>query len=127
MSTDNFSEDEYDGMLLEIRENRKALDSMLETASTFRKKVGENVPDVTDFKKRYLMDEKMKTVATIFGLELDIRKQKESSLRTEIELRRKLTGQDQKNSLDVNEISKAIEKIEGKKLPTFGDDVPADV
>lgn len=113
---------EYSGLLEDLTNNRKELDSMLDTATTFRKRIDTVIPDNIDFKKKYLMEEKMKLIVSTFGIELDIRKQKEASIKTEIELRRKLSGEESSAEelyRNAEWVAKQIEKIEGKKTPSF--------
>lgn len=120
---------EYDELLEELTKNRKELDGMLETATEFRKKVDTIIPDNTDFRKRYLVEEKMKLITSIFSTELDLRKQKENSIKNEIELRRKLTGaeiDDEQKYNDAVKLAKALEQLEGKKVPKFEGKVEGD-
>lgn len=113
----------YDELITEIRENRNQMSEMLETAIEFRKRVSEIIPKNSDFKNKWVLEEKMKLIVSIFGVELDIRKQKEASLKSEIEMRRKISGDDEKNAdanaKDVIQLAKAIEILEGKKQPKY--------
>ena len=113
---------EFEGLLNELTNNRKELDDMLITSTTFRKKIDTILPADTDFRKKYLIEEKMKLITSIFSIELDLRKQKESSIKNEIELRRKLSGaekDDQELFADSIMLARALEKLEGKKIPKF--------
>ncbi len=113
---------EYSVLLDDLTKNRKELDSMLETATTFRKRIDTVIPDNMDFKKKYLMEEKMKLIVSTFGIELDIRKQKETSIKNEIELRRKLSGEEtsvEEMYRNAEWVAKQLEKLEGKKTPVF--------
>lgn len=102
---------EYNNSLLnEISENRQALNGMLTTIQSIREQTTELLPKSTDFKNRHMMEEKIKAISSVFGVELDIRKQKENSIKVEIELRRKLGGEDDKISFDnIQDLAKAIE------------------
>jgi hypothetical protein len=113
----------YEELLNELRENRGELSNMLESAVEFRKQINDIMPASTDFKKRWVMDEKLKLIVSIFGVELDIRKQKESSLKSEIEIRRRLTKVDEDDGAfsfeNIAAIAKQIELIEGKRIPKY--------
>lgn len=129
MSAEN--QEEYSKLINEIRQNREEMSEMLDSAVQFRKQVHQIIPPTTDFKKRWLVDEKMKLVVSIFGVELDIRKQRDSSLKTELELRRKIAGEEDSKPeesiwKDANILAKAIEINEGKKAPHYTDEVPMD-
>jgi len=118
---------EYSVLLDDLSNNRKELDSMLETATTFRKRIDTVIPDNMDFKKKYLMEEKMKLIVSTFGIELDIRKQKEASIKNEIELRRKLSGEEtsvEEMYRSAEWLAKQLEKLEGKKTPVFDTPTP---
>ena len=124
---------EFEGLLGELTSNRKELDGMLTTATDFRKRIDTILPENTDFRKRYLVEEKMKLIVSIFGTELDLRKQKESSIKNEIELRRKLSGAERDEEelyRDSSMLARALEKLEGKKIPQFtnaqGEDINMD-
>jgi len=125
------NDDLYIGLIEEIRTNREEMGEMLKTATQFREQVNTILPSTTDFKRRYLVEEKMKLITSIFGVELDIRKQRETSLKTELELRRKISGEEDdrsKNAVynDAIALAKAIEKYEGKKQPDFKEEIPQD-
>ena len=121
----------YNEIISEVRTNRDGLENMLATAVEFRKQVNALLPATTDFKKRYLVEERMKLVTAVFGIELDIRRQRESSLKTELELIRKVSGEEDSKAssllyADAVELAKAIEKMEGKKTAAFSEEVAAD-
>lgn len=124
--------DEYTELLEEIRTNREEMKDMLTSAVQFRKQVNTIIPPTTDFKKKYLLEEKMKLIVSVFGIELDIRKQRENSLKTEIELRRKITGADKETNdadnlfRDAATLAKAIEINEGKKHPKYEEEIQSD-
>lgn len=99
-----------DKLLKDLSDNREALEGMLETIKDIREKTTELLPKSTDFKNRNILEEKMKAISSVFGVELDIRKQKENSIKTELELRRKLHQEERDiSSNDINTITKALE------------------
>ena len=125
------SNEKYDELISEITKNRVEMAEMLDSAVTFRKQINGMIPTTTDFKKKWLLEEKMKLIVSIFNIELDIRKQTDSSLKSEIELRRKVSGEEQIKSVeevwaDASALSKALEQLEGKKHPVFSDEIPSD-
>lgn len=122
------NEDDYKKLISDIRDNRKGYDDMLESISELRKKSSEILPEPPkDFRaktkySKFAMEETMKAISNIFSTELSIRKAKEIGIKTEIELRRKISGED--SDLDdsrskINDISDALEKMFGDKVPDF--------
>ena len=109
----------YVFLLNKLSENRDSLDEMIVTISEARSQIKVLFPEKVDFKnKRHYMEERLKTIACIFGIELDIRKQKEQSIKSEIEIRRRLSGEGENRTLedlykDSVALSKALESLEG--------------
>ena len=127
----NENQEVYETIISDIKKNREELSEMLDAAVAFRKQVNQIIPPSTDFKKKWLIDEKMKLVVSIFGVELDIRKQKDSSLKSELELRRKIAGEENSKPeesvwKDAATLAKALELVEGKKHPDYKEEVPMD-
>ena len=123
--------EKYDELISEITKNRQAMGEMLDTAVTFRKQIDTMIPSSTDFKKKWLLEEKMKLVVSIFNVELDIRKQTDASLKSELELRRKVSGEEMTKSVeevwsDSKSLARALEQLEGRKHPVFSDEIPSD-
>ena len=108
----------YSTLLNKLSENRDSLDEMIETVCKARKTIQTLFPEKVDFKnKRYFMEERMKAISGIFSIELDIRKQKEQSIKAEIELRRKLSGEGENRTLeelykDSVALAKALEHLD---------------
>lgn len=130
MDTDDFipiseedDEEKLDALLEGIEENRKHYGGMLTDIKDLREKIDALLPKNMDYKKKYLFEERMKTITSIIGMELDVRKTLENSYKTEIELRRKLTAA-QEEEMDkaqrVQELAEALSSLnnnsgEGKK------------
>jgi hypothetical protein len=111
------NQSEYENMLTEIVETRKIVNQLF--------------PKKLDYGKKFLMEERMKAITGVFDTELGIRKQLEASIKTEIELRRKLSGEEVTDKemiySDAKELAKAIEKLEGKPIKhNFDDSIPVD-
>lgn len=130
---DDISEDEinsdgvYNELLDEIRDNRKEYDSMLNSIAELRKKTCEVLPEPmknsNDFRNKnkynkFAMEETMKAISNVFTTELNIRKSKENSIKLEIDLRRKLTGENESEEVQqkqIEKIAKVLEKMETDK------------
>lgn len=111
----------YKDLITEMRDNRVCLDGMLGDVSKLRSLTDKLIPEKLDFKQKFMLEERMKTVSTLFGVELDIRKQKEASIKSEFELRKKLAdkaGEVDKEFDDIAVISKALEKMRMVNNPT---------
>ena len=87
---ENYDE-KIDELLSEFNTNREDYDSILEKINDLEKTVMENfTADSKDFRSKHLIDNKLKTFSTFYGLKLDVLKQKDASLKTEIELSNKV-------------------------------------
>lgn len=76
-------------LIEELSENRRGQYVILEKVVGIRNKIEEFVPDIKEFRNRYLAQEKMKAVADIIKAELEIRKSIDTSVIKEIDLRNK--------------------------------------
>lgn len=122
------NEDECNELISDLRNNRKGYDEMLNTIAEFRKHSAEILPEPPkDFRaktkySKFAMEETMKAISNIYSTELNIRKAKEYGIKTEIELRRKLSGKE--NSLEesketINAIATELEDMFGDAIPKF--------
>lgn len=112
----------------ELSNNRNQMKDMLNTISSFRKRINEFLPepapeDKMNFRdkkyNKYLMTESMKTVTEILKTELDVRKTLEASIKNEIELRRKVNEdefiQRKEKDIDNEFLTRMIKEINKKK------------
>jgi len=87
MSGDN--DNTFESLLKELRTNRKSLDDMVIDATVFRKKLDVLLPSGSDYKNRFVMMERMKTLSQVITSELQIRSQIDSSIKLEADLKKK--------------------------------------
>ena len=106
---------EYNELLQTISDDRDKLDEMLTTIESLRKNTTAILPQTTDYRNKHLMEEKMKTISSVFATELNIRQQKEKSIITEIEVRRKIEREDKGINDEDPETVNAVMKILEKK------------
>jgi len=106
---------EYNQELLDdIKANRNGLHTMLNTIAEFRNKVDTLLPDKVDFRSRWMLPERMKTITEIVKTELAVRKQIDDSLKTEYEMRKKKESKDNADEGDkIKYFAGMIEKLEG--------------
>jgi hypothetical protein len=114
---DETNEKKINELLEGISTNRDKYKDMLVDMETMRGHIDKLLPSNMDYKKKFLFEERMKTITSILGTELDIRKSLENSYKLEIELRKKLyEGDDNTDKVDkVDMIAKALAKLENKK------------
>lgn len=88
--SENYDE-KIDELLTQFNTNREDYDSILQKINELEKTVMENfTADSKDFRSKHLIDNKLKTFSTFYSLKLDVLKQKDASLKTEIELSNKV-------------------------------------
>jgi len=101
-----------DSLLIEYRENRNDLKIMLEEIKEIKDKIDSLFPEKLDNRYTRFFEEKVKTASEMFKTLLDIRKEISKSLKDEIELRRKITNESQKEfDIDVRELAEKIEML----------------
>lgn len=97
-------------LLDELSENRSNLHKMLGDVVGFRKIIDELLPKKIDYKLKYLLPERIKTVTEVIKSELAIRKQIDESVKMEVELRKKAKDEGEgKRSGDVKALAQALE------------------
>ena len=105
--------DKIDELLKSFEENRDSLHEMVGDIEEFKKHMAKLLPDKIDYRSRFVWEEKMKTISTILGTELSIRKQIDDSIKNEINIRTKMDVDDTDQGRDFYEsLSKLVS--EGK-------------
>jgi hypothetical protein len=121
--------DEYYNILNEYSKERIEYDDMLNSIKKFRQEAWKVVPGSKsgDYRgkkySKFEMEEKLRIISNVYSTELSIRKAKTDNYLKEIELKRKLAGEDKDDDTkysDVVALAKSLEKLEGKKFnPSF--------
>ena len=105
------NESKYDSLIKELKVNRDSLrEDVLPKIILFRTKLEALLPGSNDFKHRYLLEQKMKTVTEIVNSELSIRKQIDDSIKTEFDLVRKSSGEDV-SEISIAKLAEAMESL----------------
>jgi len=100
----------FDDLVNEMVDNRKKLSEILDKVTSFRNNIERLIPNSNEYKNRFIMEQKIKTVTEIIKSELEIRKQIDNSIKTEFDLRSKVKESDKESDGD---ISKIISLLEG--------------
>ena len=110
-------------LIKQLVNNREELREMLNSVVELRKKTDSLLPStLADFRNRYIFDEKLKLIASIFDLELKTRDKLDSSIKSELEILRKskLDDEDKKYNVDdIAEIANMIESFRKTKLKIY--------
>lgn len=106
-------------LLKQLSSNRDELDNMLETVSKTREQVFQLFPATTDARgklNRFALEMRLKSVSTIFDTELSIRKEKNNSIKLELDIRKKLFGTDENEDQQdrIDKLTEALESLERK-------------
>ena len=105
-------------LIKELSTNRKDLHDMISDVKSLRKLLSGLIPEKVDYKNRYLLDSKLKTIASIISSELAIRSQIDQSLKLEIDVRTKTGESDtspEKREREIRELARALEDIQNSK------------
>ena len=105
------------GLIEELRKRRLDSEELLEKVKKVADKIENIIPQNRDFRSRYLIENKMKIVSEILGVQLSILKHLDDSIRSEFDLRRKLLTQtaEDADSIAIDKLAEAIERYETKK------------
>jgi len=82
-------ENRIEKLINEVNKNREELQGMINDIKGFRQKLDELLPTKVDYKNRFILLERMKTVTQIIQAELSVRKQIDDSIKTEMDMRNK--------------------------------------
>ena len=104
-----------DGLLLEFKEQRDNVKSMLIDIENIRTKVDQLLPENID--KRYIMlfEQRIKTITELFKILMDMRKEISKSLKDEIDMRKRMTTDDTFNIEDMLDIRGMVKQMENLK------------
>lgn len=110
---------ELNNLLSELKSNREDLHEMLDDITEFRKNLDILLPKKLDFREKFLMQERMRSVTEILRGELAIRGQIDSSIKLEIDIRRKSTEEIIEDlPTQIRMYAKAMELLEERKNET---------
>jgi hypothetical protein len=95
-------EEKYDDLLKEFIQHREAIKKMIVELESIMESVEKILPKTLDVRYMRFFEDKIKAITAFFGSLLDMRKEIVKSVKDEIELRKKLGGNDP--ALDVEKL-----------------------
>jgi len=96
-----------------IEENRTGLFEVLDSVKKIRGRVDTILPqDTNEYKNRYLLEGKLKTVTEIISNELRVRKSIDESIKMQFELQRKAEYGADGEQIDIHLLAKLMERKE---------------
>jgi len=108
-------QERIDFLLKEYDDHRDALKSMIVDLEKIRAKVDMLIPDSLDARYMRFFEEKVKSITGLFNSLLDMRREIAKSVKDEIEIRRKIKGDDDlidiEDMLDVRSMATKIDKF----------------
>jgi len=108
-------QERIDFLLKEYDDHRDALKSMIVDLEKIRAKVDMLIPDSLDARYMRFFEEKVKSITGLFNSLLDMRREIAKSVKDEIEIRRKIKGDDElidiEDMLDVRSMANKIDKF----------------
>lgn len=110
---DIFQGDIIEELLSEVKEQRNALKLMILDLEVIKGKIDKLFPETLDKRFVRFFEEKVKSATGLFNSILDMRKEITKSLKDEIEIRRKLDGEndDGLGDLDIQKLASKVEKL----------------
>lgn len=103
----------FDELLIEYKDQREALKSMIKDLEKLRTSIDKIFPENFDSRYKFLFEEKIKAAVELFKVIIDMRKEIAKSVKDEIEIRRKLlSASDGDNEIkDIRSLAKEVEKL----------------
>ena len=103
--------DKIDQLLDEMAESRATLRSYVDDVSKLKDKVAQMFPNDLNFRNRFILDEKVKTMTSFYSVLLNLQQEINKSNKDEIEIRRKLkTDEDGMDAeIDVRKIAEFLQ------------------
>ena len=97
-------------LLEQFTKSRGELSKYMTDVDSIREKVGQILPQNSDFRNKWVLEEKIKTVSSFYATLLNIRQEFNKTLKEEIELRRKISiGSENEDQFDLRELAKMVE------------------
>jgi hypothetical protein len=107
-----YSKKELTKLVDGISKNREDLFKMRDRLQIFDNKIDQILPTTKDYEKRYLLENKIKTIVEFNRAMLEVNKAIDGSLKSELELRRKLSEDENvKDSVSIKDVARALEEI----------------
>lgn len=118
MNNETYLDERIGGLLEQFEEQRAEIKKMIAELETIKGKIDQLIP--TNLDKRYFrfFEDKVKAVTGFFNILLEMRKEITKNLKDEIELRRKVTLEDDfdpETDLDLRKIANTISEMNDEK------------
>jgi hypothetical protein len=118
MDQQEYSDPKIQELLDKYSTSREELCKYMRDLDEIRTQVSQIFPTNHDFRNRFVLEEKLKTMSVFYSTLLNIRQEFNKTLKDEIELRRKLEvgdNGDEKAYVDIREIVDMIEQQQKEK------------
>jgi len=108
-------------LLKEYIDHRDAIKIMIVDLEKLKEKIETILPESLDKRYKFFFEEKIKTITQLFSSLLDMRKEIAKSVKEEIELRRKISNDTDKDEsgfeelLDIRKIASKVENFQKKQ------------
>lgn len=114
-------------LLKDIGNNRDELKNSLNTIKEFRTKIDELLPEKIDYRHKYVLEERVKTITEIIKTELSVRKQIDDSIKLELDLMRKNTDSNKTSAEMAQALAKIMDKKDMYEFLSDIDDISPDI
>lgn len=101
------NEENENELLIELNTNRKKLYEMIDSLTEFRKNLSDLLPKQMDYKNKWIISERVKTVTNTIECELKVRKQIDENIKQVNDMNNK---EKTENEIDVSIISKLLQQ-----------------
>jgi hypothetical protein len=118
--TQELQQERIDFLLKEYDDHRDAIKDMIKDLEKIRVRVDTLIPDTLDARYMRFFEEKVKSITGLFNSLLEMRKEIAKSVKDEIEIRRRIKGDDDlidiEDMLDVRSMANKIDKFKEETI-----------
>ena len=98
------------GLVTKLSESRDELTKYMTDLDALRTKVDQLFPQGQDFRNKWVLEEKIKAMSSLYSTQLSIRQEYNKTIKEEIDIRRKIVGGEEDSEIDVRALASAMER-----------------
>lgn len=102
---------EIDSLVVKLSESRTELTKCMTDLDGLRSKVGELFPQGQDFRNKWVLEEKIKAMSSLYSTLLSFRQEYNKTIKEEIDIRRKIVNGEADADVDIRSLASSMENL----------------
>jgi len=113
----NFKDPKVGELLEKFSKSREELSKYMTDVDTIRQKVDQIFPTNQDFRNKWALEEKIKAVSSFYSTLLNIRQEFNKTIKEEIDIRRKISDNNEggEEGFNIRDLAKLVEDSQKEK------------